>query len=131
MKTWQYLVPKYGNFGGPGWSGGAMMDSYDEVDWSVKPMDSLDETFHCHDTGYQEAIEKEKNGDISYVEMRRKWVKADMELVARIKKIPADPRKWERKPVTCCKLYSWFYRKCALAVFSTKVFLHNLVHTSP
>jgi len=127
---WQYLVPKYGNFGGPGWSGGAMMSSYNEVDWSIEPVDSLDRGFYDHDCGYQCAIELEHNGDISYAEMRRRWVEADVNLVNYIKSIPANPKEWDVKPTTSSNLYSWFYRKCALIIFTSKAFLCNLVHGS-
>ena len=120
---WQYLVPKYGNFGGPGWSGGVMISTYADVDWGIIPKDSLDETFHDHDKHYQDAIEKKDTGIIDDIEMHHRWIKADIELVNNIRLIPTNPKEWDRKPESRI-LYSWFYRKTSLVIFSIKISLY-------
>lgn len=126
---WQYLIPKYGNFGGPGWSGGAIMANYDEVDWSIQPADSLDWCFYTHDKKYQAAIEKEKNGEIENLEMRRAWAQADRDLIQDIDNIPIDPKEWEQKPTKNSMFYAWLYRKLAIYSFTLKVWLYNLRHS--
>jgi len=124
-KLWQYLFPTYGNYGGPGWSGGARMNNYAEVDWSVQPSDSLDECFHDHDKDYQASIAKFDSGEINDVEKNQMWVKADEALVGRIKEISADPKKWPKPPTKNSTKYAWFYRKGALVGFWCKVKLYS------
>jgi hypothetical protein len=55
MKWYQYLIPTYGNWGGPGWSGGKFTDDPTEVDWDVAPIDYMDYFFKKHDSRYQQA----------------------------------------------------------------------------
>ena len=47
------LIPTYGNWGGPGWSGGRYEDDIDAVDWDVPAVDELDKLFKNHDWLYQ------------------------------------------------------------------------------
>jgi len=51
-KLWKYLIPTYGNWGGPGWSSGQWCPT-GEVDWSVEAVDDLDQCFKNHDLVYQ------------------------------------------------------------------------------
>jgi hypothetical protein len=43
----------YGNWGGPGWSGGKFVHDPKLVDWSVPAIDEMDELFKQHDLRYQ------------------------------------------------------------------------------
>ena len=58
MSVIDALVPTYGNWGGPGWSAGKRQSNYDDTDWSVEAIDSMDEVFKGHDKKYQLAIEE-------------------------------------------------------------------------
>lgn len=55
-KWWQYLIPKYGNWGGPGWCGGRYCNDSSMTDWTVPPMDDMDALFKNHDMLYQAGI---------------------------------------------------------------------------
>lgn len=48
----------YGNWGGPGWSGGKFTDDPDNVDWDVEAIDEMDELFKRHDYAYQHSINR-------------------------------------------------------------------------
>ena len=99
------------------------MSNYDEVDWTVKPADSLDECFFNHDKRYQASIEKETNNEITPAEKHREWKQADEILIEDINKIPIDPKEWEKKPTINSNFYAWFYRKAAIYAFTLKVWL--------
>lgn len=53
LHWWQWAIPRYGNWGGPGWSGGQYTDDPASVDWSVEPVDAMDSLFMDHDSLYQ------------------------------------------------------------------------------
>src|SRR3954463_8401173 len=47
------LIPTYGEYGGPGYSGGEVLTSpTQQVDYSVQPVDALDALFRLHDQAY-------------------------------------------------------------------------------
>ena len=48
----------YGNWGGPGWSGGEFVDDPKLVDWFVLPIDEMDALFKRHDFEVQNRIPK-------------------------------------------------------------------------
>jgi len=48
----------YGNYGGPGWSGGEFVYDPKLVDWSVPPIDDMDALFKQHDFEVQNHIPK-------------------------------------------------------------------------
>lgn len=52
-KWWQWLCPRYGNYGGPGWSAGRWNDDPALTDWNVPGIDIQDEMFKVHDWAYQ------------------------------------------------------------------------------
>lgn len=52
-KWWQRLCPKYGNWGGPGWSAGRYNNNPSLTDWKVVAIDAMDHLFKRHDKGYQ------------------------------------------------------------------------------
>jgi len=121
IKLWQYLFPVYGKYGGPGWSGGIRINDYRDVDWSVEPVDSLDQCFYNHDKDYQYSIELKDENKIELLEKYLLWIKADEKLVKSIKEISANPKEWDRPPVENSIKYAWFYRKAALIGFWFKI----------
>lgn len=92
---WQWFVPRYGNWGGPGWSGGRWNVGADRADRIMEPADALDEALMRHDGDYQA-------GEL--------WVLADTNLVAALHNL-APP----------AGLYGRLYRLVAIEVFSLHV----------
>lgn len=97
------LIPTYGNWGGPGWSGGKRIENYSEVDWDVPPVDSLDALFYVHDWGY-----KLSNG-------RQDVKKVDAILLRQMKQLPEDPDDWDSPPMS--RRYAMLYRTMAVWAF--------------
>jgi RHS repeat-associated protein len=81
-RGWSGLVPTYGNWCGPLWSGGM---AGGEVGASP-PVDSMDACFKAHDFCYGE-IECNKNGDLAQE-------KCDRALVRCLSQLPEDPHSW-------------------------------------
>ena len=50
---WQWFIPRYGNYGGVGWSAGRWLKPGDDTDWSVAPRNALDALFRQHDMAYR------------------------------------------------------------------------------
>lgn len=50
---WQWFIPRYGLFGGVGWSMGLWLKRGDKTDWTVSPINDMDLFFKHHDWGYQ------------------------------------------------------------------------------
>lgn len=50
---WQRLIPRYGNWGGVGWSAGRWNNDPAATDWTVPPVDAMDALFKAHDRAYQ------------------------------------------------------------------------------
>lgn len=93
-KWWQYLIPKYGNWGGPGYSAGIWNNDPTKTDWNVPALGPMDQAFKDHDRVYQ------NGGDIPM---------ADAVLVARLHQIT----------VSGCR--SRLYRAGAIFIFSLRV----------
>lgn len=53
----------YGNWGGPGWSGGKFVSDPDQVDWTVPGIDALDNAFKRHDAAWQTEAMSRKEAD--------------------------------------------------------------------
>jgi hypothetical protein len=51
--VWWPKLLTYGNWGGPGWSGGRFTDDPASVNWEVQPVDAMDAAFRLHDFAYQ------------------------------------------------------------------------------
>ena len=49
---WPRLLT-YGNWGGPGWSGGEYVSDRRLTRWNVQPVDAMDAAFREHDMAYQ------------------------------------------------------------------------------
>lgn len=77
-RWWQRLIPRYGNWGGPGWSGGKWCPP-NETDWSVKPVDNMDAAFARHDMGYQAPFirnvdaDRDLVSDLKAINVRGVW----------------------------------------------------------
>lgn len=69
---WQWFIPRYGAWGGVGWSAGRWNNDPGVTDWSVDPLDAMDALFKEHDRAYQSGVD---------------WAVADMILVADLRKI--------------------------------------------
>jgi hypothetical protein len=68
-----FVTWRYGNFGGPGWSG---------KDYSLAPKDSLDAIFKTHDLWYG----------------LREYANGDAKLVEALQALPKDPKRWVSPP---------------------------------
>lgn len=69
---WQQCIPRYGNWGGVGWSAGCWNNDPAVTDWSVPGIDAMDECFKSHDFAYQKNFDRDK---------------ADFKLVANLRNI--------------------------------------------
>lgn len=96
-KWWQRLFPHYGNWGGPGWSGGQWCNDPEKTRWDVVGIDDMDEFFRFHDHAYQTG---------------RKRNQADWDLFIKLWFLGS---RWGKKPVT---FYGKFYRVLALISFA-------------
>lgn len=56
---WQRLIPRYGNWGGVGWSAGRWNNDPVLTDWSVSAIDAMDELFKWHDWAYQHGFDRD------------------------------------------------------------------------
>lgn len=91
-KWWQWFIPRHGNWGAPGWSGGAWVKDPARTDWSVPPIDALDDLCREHDRDYQD-------GEL--------WIMADLCLVAGLHRLEPPPSRYGR-----------LYRRGAIVCFS-------------
>lgn len=112
-KLIHWFIPRYGNWGGPGWSSGRWHNCYENTDWSIPAVDSLDELFKEHDLNYKKAIDefdnlKKREGEFS---------KADKKLSERASNLSINPIEWESPPKDTSNFYSWFYRKLVIFIF--------------
>jgi hypothetical protein len=71
-------IPTYGKYGGPDYSGGKLLRSGDVPDFTVKPINDLDQLFRRHDIAVREA-------ESSYEQAL-----ADLRLIKGILKLPPD-----------------------------------------
>lgn len=114
LTRWR-ILPRYGNWGGIGYSGGTFPDAPAQTNWDVPAVDTMDELFKQHDKLYQYAIEhcptiEYRNAD---------WEFADQWLVCSLLDIPIDPGKWERPPRS--KLYARIFRYFSIGIFWLKI----------
>jgi len=113
---WQKVFPKYGNWGGPGWSGGCYPSSPKETDWSIQPIDAMDLIFRNHDRRYQNAIKRYPEREDLQKEV---FKKADEDLIRLLKSLEFDPNLWILKPPKNL-WYAKYYRICAIYVFEIR-----------
>ena len=95
LPFWQ---PREGNWGGEDWSGGQNPKRHGGTDGSLPPVDSSDEIYKRHDQGWGRC----DNEDIlaNDPEQWRRDCKrvADKDLVEDLKRLPEDPKNWDRPP---------------------------------
>jgi hypothetical protein len=93
-KYWyQYLIPTYGNWGGPGFSGGKFENDRSKVNWDVPSIDAMDELFKLHDLDYQNGVD---------------WAVADIKLLLGLGKVNVKGL-WPNAYLYACKFI--FYIK--------------------
>ena len=101
----------YGNYGGPGWSGGEFQHDRAKIRWEVNPSDDMDVLFYDHDYAWNYA---------KHVEDLRQ---ADQTLIDSLRRLDPDPRKWHIPPTRNSLWWARFYRHAAILVFRTKLCL--------
>jgi len=121
MRFIQRICPRYGNWGGPGWSGGTFPAEPKDTNWSVDSKDSLDQLFKEHDRRYQDAIVEFRNDGTTHAEMMRAFEGADKILVAEVGALSSNPRKWERPAKS--SWYARVYRYLVLGSFYPKIWI--------
>ena len=116
-------VPRYGNWGGPDWSGGWRPSENGGKDGPSDPIDSMDELFKQHDLDYEKAgvtpSTPNKNCDKIKDSCEKKKCKdkaaADRKLRDGLKALDYSPAEWEKPaPNTRAALY---YRQWTLENF--------------
>lgn len=124
MRFLQRVCPRYGNWGGPGWSGGEFPATPEDTDWSVGTEDSLDAFFKQHDRSYQNSIKSFKDGSITKAEMYDLQEIADVILVRNVGGMSMNPLNWTRPPKGWLHvLYGAVYRKLVLYSFYPKIWI--------
>jgi len=121
MSFWNRVYPTYGNWGGPGWSGGTYPKTWRDTDWSVPATDSMDALFKEHDGYYQETIRLYEEKKISYSEMFTLQESADQILVKKAGGLSRDPRKWADPAASTW--YAFVYRYLVLLLFYPKIWI--------
>ena len=103
------FVPRYGNFGGPGWIGGETGEE--------DPIDSMDEIFKQHDSDYAAADTylKETGDKTGHEEMIKK---ADMTMLDSLVSLPYDPNDWDKPASDSGNANN--YRGAAISAFEIK-----------
>lgn len=107
------LLPRYGNWGGPGWSCGKFVEDPNKTDWSVSPRDSLDALFKEHDRLYQQTIL-----NVPIDEWENSFNEADALLAEGAYSLPSNPSRWPSPPTTASWIYAYVYRKMIILIFS-------------
>ena len=117
-------VPRYGNYGGPDYSGGKWV--YDKESrvytWTQRanPIDGQDELYRQHDMAYGLAEIKYENGDISFLEQSNMKTQADIQLLNSLRQYDpyADPK--------CLgKEFGQMYQILAITAFIEKILWDN------
>ena len=101
------LIPTYGNWGGPGWTGGTR----EYLNWDKSAVDSLDVLFYIHDLGYfKSKCEADKR-------------RADIRLITNLEALPQNSRKWLKSPAS--PFYAELYRTTAIWVFQAVAWVRS------
>ena len=90
-RLWQWCLPRYGHWGGPGWSAGRWNGDPAITDWSVPAVCVMDAHFREHDFAYQQGRDRDA---------------ADADLVYYLGFVRPDT------------LYGKFYRRGAMLIFT-------------
>ncbi|WP_339774682.1 S8 family serine peptidase [uncultured Thalassospira sp.] len=107
------IVPTYGMYGGPGWTGGTRDKDLTKEDYLVEPIDDLDRLFQAHDKAYRDAA-----GD------------SDLQLEADIILLNAM---WDMTPEQLSQLdfEGLRYRQLAITGFEAKVGYNDGLDSAP
>ena len=100
--SWNSLVPRYGTWGGPGWSGGNTFPH-------LGPVDSMDECFKKHDECYGWGKDPCYSADKK---------DCDKKLVECLENLGKSPRNWPIPPEN--PLHAELYRDWAMTYFMTQ-----------
>jgi len=98
----------YGNYGGPGHTGGGDATGYLPHDFEAEPIDSMDELFRDHDKAWWTGHEVLKH-------------KSDVELLKGLENLSADPRDWDNPPPQGKWIYASQFRLAAIAWLRTRL----------
>ena len=90
----------YGNWGGPGWSGGEFNHNPEKTKWTVPGIDRMDEAFKLHDWQYQTGRNRKL---------------ADIRLIQVLKEIKVSG------------VWAYCYRVVAIFVFTLKIILASKI----
>ena len=112
---WAWWVPEYGNFGGPGYSGGKEVPQGAKPDMSVDAKDHLDQCFKDHDWCYW------KNKVTSDEIDNCNKMKCDQELNNCMERIGPYPWMWKNRPPKWKYGYARNYRDVAGYYFKGKI----------
>jgi hypothetical protein len=78
MNYWPKFLT-YGNWGGPGWSGGTFVHVPNLVNWDIPPIDEMDAAFKNHDYHWQHSIYSKRQADrilfeeLIYINVKGYW----------------------------------------------------------
>lgn len=93
----QQGLMRYGNWYGPGWSGGVETDKNNGQMGSAPPVDSMDEAAKRHDFTYERAEKMEKAGNGYGAAILTKA--ADVVFVKDLEALSDDPKQWRNPPI--------------------------------
>ena len=68
---WWPKALTYGNFGGPGWSGGIFTNDPKMVNWKIPAVDEMDAIFKIHDWKYQNGKSRRDADQILYLRLSK------------------------------------------------------------
>jgi hypothetical protein len=100
-RWWQRLIPRYGNYGCPGWSAGEWNNDPALTDWTVPPVDAMDALFRAHDYAYQAGA--------SRIDADRKLVKGLLAVDVR----GLYPRLYRLGAIAAFAAHGWWLRLCS------------------
>jgi len=108
-------IPEYGNFGGPGYSGGKRIPQGARPDMSVEATDDMDQCFKDHDWCYWK--NKATSDDLGNC----KKIKCDEGLIDCLKRIGPFPWLWKKKPSKWKYGTARNYRDVATYIFKKEI----------
>ena len=127
---WERLVPRYGNWGGPGWTGG-QETPYEKLNPEqqkalLEPIDEMDALFKTHDLCYSNArVKRDKVMNNKYATKAEKEAarqqfendiqRADRELGKNLRNLNSNPGNWS--PPAPNPLWAGTYRSMAQTWF--------------
>ena len=105
---------RYGNWCGPGWSGGVDVSKNNGKSGTAGPVDSLDAACKKHDEVYDWKKPNQPRLNCAIEEV------ADKQLIRDLDALPKDPKKWSDPPSHQNEKSVEMYREAASGYFKTK-----------